>query len=423
MRHLPPICALCLAAWLEGYRSTAFGAAETNRQPGVVQILVTYQEQEVFQPWQRRQPGTRNGYGVLIAPDRILTTESLIRNHRLVEILKPESGEKLTACLELSDSQVNLALLRVKEARHFEDVGLLAIVEDMPRKARVTALQFDRTDRVQTVEGHVLEVVVAKLPNAPYQSLTFTVLTALNVEGPGVPVLYEGKLAGLIMNYSRTSRTGEMIPYPVLKRFLEDASSPPYEGFATAGFVWGRLTDPTKRRYLKLRHEGHGVQVLRCLPRSGADEQLKPGDVILAWDGELIDNLGYYSDREFGRLIFTNLIKMRRKPGDLVPVQISRNGIEFEVKVRLERYDDNNALIPENVTGEDEGFLVEGGLILRELTGQYIRAHGSDWMRTVDPRLAHLYLTKRYDTTFPGERIVLLAGILDDPINIGYETF
>ncbi|MGQ9661437.1 MAG: PDZ domain-containing protein [Kiritimatiellia bacterium] len=394
-----------------------------HRVPGLLRIVVTYQEQDPFQPWQRKQPGMRSGYGLLIGDKRILTTEALLRNQKLVELLKPESGEKFFATVEISDAQANLAVLRVTEPARLANLEAFSLCKEMPLDAHVKILQLDRSDRIQTNDGQVVEVTVAKLPNAPYHSLCFMVRTDLNVEAPGVPVLHEGKLAGLVMNYSRSSRIGEVIPYPVVQRFLDDLATPPYEGFATAGFVWGRLTDPTKRRYLKLRREGQGVLVLFCLPRSGADEHLKSEDVILAWDGEPVDNLGYYNDTRFGRLPLTHLIKMRRRPGEEVPVRISRMGAELDVGIRLRRYDDSEALIPENITGEDEAYLVEGGLILRELTGLYVKAHGANWPRSVGLRLAQLYLTQRYNSRFSGDRIVLLAGVLNDPINVGYESF
>jgi len=87
----------------------------------------------------------------------------------------------------------------------------------------------------------------------------------------------------------------------------------------------------------------------------------------------------------------------------------------------LRRFDDNSLLIPENPEGLPEAYLVEGGFIIRELTGRMLKAPGKQWTLRTDPRLAHLYLARQSDAGKPGERVVVLASVLADPINIGYQ--
>jgi hypothetical protein len=144
-------------------------------------------------------------------------------------------------------------------------------------------------------------------------------------------------------------------------------------------------------------------------------------DVILEWDGYPIDNLGFYEDPDFGRLAMPYLVRGRRKPGDVVPVRLIRDRASVVVRVPLRRLLDETALIPENVGDKPEEYLVEGGLIFRELTGRYIRAHGASWYQMLDPRLVHLYFTRRYVPEQKGDRVVLLSGVLPDPVNIGYQ--
>jgi S1-C subfamily serine protease len=213
-----------------------------------------------------------------------------------------------------------------------------------------------------------------------------------------------------------------MLPYTLISHFLKDALKPPYKGFATAGVTWTPLVDPVKRAYLGVKKNGKGILVLSCLPGTGAAETLKPNDVILEWDGNSIDNLGYYDDSDFGRLGFANLIKSKREPGDVVPLVIVRDGNETKVDVRLDRWLDNAALIPEDVIGEQAEYLVEGGLIIREVTGRYLKSHGPDWQQEMDSRLVHMYLTQRYSPSQPDEHVVILSGVLPASINIGYQN-
>ena len=61
--------------------------------------------------------------------------------------------------------------------------------------------------------------------------------------------------------------------------------------------------------------------------------------------------------------------------------------------------------------------------IIRELTGHFLRARGSQWMRSVDTRLAQLYLTRAGDPEQVGDRVLILAGVLPDRINQDYGQF
>ena len=398
-----------------------FVQAEDNATSGLVQILVTYQENDPFLPWQKGPPGVRTGYGVAVGGSRVLTTESLIRNHTLVELRKPRTGEKIPATVLIADPEVNLALLAVEDSDRMKGLVPLQVADNLDRKAKVEILQFDEISQVQRGDARVLQIAMADLPKAPYQSLTFDLLTDLNVNGEGAPAIKDGLLAGLIMNHDPVARVAAMIPCPVIRHFMRDADKAPYIGFASAGFFWTPLVDPSKRSWLKVEDSGVGILLLACVPGTGAAASLRPNDVILEWDGHRVDNLGYYEDPEFGRLAMSYLIKGRRVPGDTVPVKIVRERTEAVVRVELARLEDRDSLVPENVLGAPTEYIVEGGFVITELTGRYLRAHGADWERTVDARVVHTYLASRRSATAPGEHVVILAGVLPDPINIGYQ--
>ncbi|MCK5849412.1 MAG: hypothetical protein KAH23_00750, partial [Kiritimatiellae bacterium] len=84
---------------------------------------------------------------------------------------------------------------------------------------------------------------------------------------------------------------------------------------------------------------------------------------------------------------------------------------------------DSDALIPDNITGQQPEYLIEGGLFIRELTGKYLMAHGSRWRRAAGSNIAQIYMTRKHMPSRKGERVVVLAGVLSDPVNIGYQNF
>ena len=57
-------------------------------------MVVTHQGYNPFLPWQKTAPSVRWGYGYLVASNRVVTTESLVRNHTFVELQKSLGGEK-----------------------------------------------------------------------------------------------------------------------------------------------------------------------------------------------------------------------------------------------------------------------------------------------------------------------------------------
>ena len=339
-----------------------------------------------------------------------------------MELRKPRTGEKTEASVLIADSQVNLALLRAPPGEGVPSPGL-TVDGTFTRHPHLTILQFDETSQVQRGDAQTVQVMMAPLSGAPHVSLAASLLTDLNVNGEGAPVVVDGKLVGLMMSYSRGERVGHMVPGPVIARFMDLVRSPRYLGFSSAGFTWALLIDPVKRRYLGVTETGRGVLVLTCLPSSGASDVLKPNDVILTWDGHPVDNMGFYMDPDLGRMDISNLIKVRSRVGDAVPVSIVRDRKPMDVKVTLGYRSDSDNLIPEDIEGEPVEYLVHGGLLIRELTGRYLQAGAGDWRQNADPRLANLYLTRRMNPEKPGDRVVILSVVLPDPINVGYQEF
>ena len=399
--------------------SVGFAAAE----PGVVSVSATYQGHDEAMPWRMGRPSVRYGYAVRVGKNTFLTTESLVRNHRLIELSKARTAQKMAARVLLSDEHVNLALLSVDKIGALADLELFGPIDKLAPKAELEVLQFDGNRQLQRGMGRMLRVGMERLPDAPYRSLTMQLLTDVNVNGQGAPMLCGGKLAGLVMAYDKSTRTGAVVPFPVLQRFLEDALREPYQGIAAAGFVSAVLVDPAKRAFLGVKKPDVGFAVVMCHPQSGAAAALKPNDVIMEWDGHTVDNLGYYNDPEFGRLDFSYLIKGRRRPGDRISASVIRDKQVKPVEVLLTAFRDGHNLIPDDPTARQPDYLVTGGLVLRECTGRFLNAYGDNWRNSAPARLVHLHDTRRLRPERPGDRVVIISQILRDPINIGYEYF
>ena len=408
---------LTLATFLLAILIIPISQADTNNSSScVAEVLVTAQKFDPHFPWKKGRPESRAGYGIVMADGKLITTEDLVRNAILIEIQRPGKAAKTTAHLVEADPRINAALLTANTdgytpAEWGTPVGT---------GAKVQIVQFDEAGQQQCGDGRITSIKVSALPNAPLSILTFQALTDLKLERIGSPAFHEGKLVGLIIEYDDATQTSLVLPTAILKRFMDDASSPPYRGIAVAGMSWIPLVAPANRKYYGLSDDNQGVLVLRTIPGSGASSVLQSGDVILKWDGYAIDSQGYYTDPDFGRLLLIHQISGRRHPGDIVTLTRWRNQKSEEVQLKLDSYNDSKSLIPLNIEGEQAEYLVEGGFIFRELTADYLLSYGTQWMVRSNSRLIDLYLTRAQAPSKPGERIII-SGVLPDPINVGYQ--
>lgn len=387
----------------------------------VVEVLVTAQRTDPRLPWRREHPSARQGYGVLVSPTRVITTEELVRNAALVEIRKPGQARKLAARIHQADIRADMAALDIEALPPDALLTPVAFADELQRGDKVQIVTYDEAGQRKAGDGRITETSVEAVPDAASSLLMFRVLTDLKSDGQGAPVFHDGRLAGLAIDYDAESQSSLVIPSLILKRVLEDIDAPPYEGLPTAGLLWAPLVDPAKRRYLALKDESRGILVTRLLPGSGAAQALEPGDVIMSWDGKPIDSQGYYTDETYGRLLMTHLIAGRRRPGDIVPVSIIRGGRPMDVQITLAVHSDRNALVPRNAEELPSDYMVEGGLVLRELTVDYLKAFGGKWMVNANPRLVNMSLTRGMMPERAGQRVVILTAVLPDPINIGYQ--
>ena len=103
-----------------------------------------------------------------------------------------------------------------------------------------------------------------------------------------------------------------------------------------------------------------------------------------------------------------------------MPIEFIRQGERRQAVVTLRPENDADALIPENTIGLPPDYLVENGLVIRELSGRYLHAGGRG-SGSGNLRLSHIYLSRAGQPDQAGDRVVILTGVLPDPVNVGYQ--
>ncbi len=405
---------LALAALAAGLLAGRMAGAAPDFEGRLVEVIATVHPPDARIPWRRDAARVRQGFGVVVGTGDVLTVESLVRHQTQLELRRPPGGLRLPATLVQADPERNLALLRVGPGAALTAVELA----DPPAVSdTLTLATLESGGEFQTSAGQVVELSAAGEP----RPLVMKVLTPLNLERPGAPAFAGTRLAGLCYDYQEASQLALCLPAPALRAFLADARSASYKGAAWAGFSFEPLLDPAQRRFLGAPADPCGVVVTRLTPGSGAASVLRPGDVIAEWDGFVPDAQGYYTDPEFGRLHLAYLITGRRAPGDSVPVTVIRDRTRQTVSVPIRRRDERRAFVPKDAADQPVEYLVDGGLVLRPLTGEYLRAGGERWAPTANPRLVYYFLNQDELGRRPGDQVVLLAMVLPDRINVGYQ--
>ena len=98
-----------------------------------------------------------------------------------------------------------------------------------------------------------------------------------------------------------------------------------------------------------------------------------------------------------------------------------RDGKALSVEVTLRHKAADAYVIPPYVIGKAPSYYVLGGLVLQELSREYLKEWGGDWQKKAPERL--VYYDRYQSELFQGERkrLVILSQVLPTTDTIGYE--
>jgi PDZ domain len=236
-----------------------------------------------------------------------------------------------------------------------------------------------------------------------------------------LPIVKDNKLAAYLMRYDSRSQTVDAIASPVIEHFLSAAAQVPYKGFPRAGIGFSPTRDPQLRRYLKLQDSDGGVYINQ-VDRHGpaAKSGILEGDVLLAIDDKQVDPDGNYLHPIYGKLSITHLTTTDAYPGQKVVMTILRNGVREKIDLALFRRSVSDYVVEPYSVGKPPRYYILGGLVFQELTRQYLREWGNNWLKDAPQRLVY-YDRFQSDLFAEKRKIVFLSQILPTRDTVGYE--
>jgi len=397
--------------------------APPEQKLSIVRVNSTNQAFDFFRPWSKLAPFSRRGLGVVIDGGKILVTAELVASSNYVELEKSDGGAKSVATVEVIDYEANLATLTAIDPKFLENLRPLPTTTEVKTGDTLSVLQMESNGTPVSTKALVTSAEVGRYAIEDSGYLMFRLSCPLQFRENSftLPIVKDNKLAAFLMRYDSRSQTVDAIASPVIEHFLSEAAKVPYKGFPRAGIGYSPTRDPQLRRYLKLQDSDGGVYVNQ-VDRNGpaAKSGIQEGDVLLAIGDKQVDPDGNYLHPIYGKLSITHLTTTEAFSGQKVVMTILRNSVRQKINVELFRRSPSDYVVEPYSDGKPPRYYILGGLVFQELTRQYLREWGNNWLKEAPQRL--VYYDRFQSELFPEKRkIVFLTQILPTRDTVGYE--
>lgn len=394
----------------------------------VVRVTATIQYPDLHRPWLKKTPFTRAGLGTVIKGGRLLVTADTVAHSTYIELEKPEDGPKCSAVIESLDDECNLAVLKPTDADFLKGSVPLKFSTKVIAGSKLELLQLEQNGAPAMSPATVTTVAVMPYPADGTALLTYRTATVIPQREDSfvIPALQDGKLAGLVMRYDSKTQAADIIPFPIIERFLKESANPGYKGLARAGLLWEEVRGSTLRKWLGAGKEHSGVYVTWVEPDGPAEKAgLRKGDLLLKVSGQAIDGEGNYLDPIYGRITFNNLASLKSAPGDHMQITYFRStgegkGVTADTTLQLEGSKLSSEISPSRLTEDSVAFTFLGGLLFQELSRPYLREWGSDWRREAPQNLVFLDAFQHELPSNQGH-IVILSSIFPSSQTVGFQ--
>ena len=350
-------------------------------------------------------------------------TAELVANANYIELESPDGEQKQPARVECVDYEADLALLKPESDDFFKErAGLGLATPEVGDSLGVLQLEANGNPLLSRGQMTTAEVVRYPIDDSSFLVGRLNVPLQMRESTQSLPLFKNGKLAGVMLRYDAQSGLLDFIPAVVVEHFLKDAVKTPYEGFPRMGCSFAVTRDPQLRRYLGLNGNNGGVLITQMLKDGPAEKGgLRKGDVLLEIAGKAIDSDGNYRDDTYGRISLGHLVCTKHFEGDKVKVRLIRESKEMELEVPVARRHPEQYLSEPYIIDRAPNYYVLGGLVLQELSRQYLKEFGADWARKAPLELVNLDRTQGETDQESLKRIVLITRVLPSDVTVGYE--
>lgn len=432
MRSLAPVLLLVLTG-LAGPATAApdpaaSSAAAISLKAAVVRLNSTVQSWSASQPWEKTNPSSRRALAAIVGPAQVLSTAEMVANATYLEFESADGSRFAPAKVLAVDYEANLALLGPADAVAGAEFFAATRPAEVGEPARIgdplTIYQIDDSGMEIRTAGVLRGVDLESGLLQQQAFLTYRVKASMQsaASSYSLPVFSGDKVVGVLFGYNSKDQMCDVSAPELLRRFLQAAASPPYQGMPSLGVAVATTEDPAFRQWLKLADEQGGLYLSKVRKGSAAAAGgLVEGDVLLAVDGHVIDRRGYFQHPAYGSVSWGHLVRGEKAVGEVVSLALLREGKPLTLEITLTRELEQDKLVPGHAFGLAPAYLVKGGLIFQELTLPLLEAFGQEWAARAPLNLLEVYQEpERFQNG--NRRIVVLSGVIPTPATVGYES-
>lgn len=407
-------CLFCL--------SVSAVAEESNRdasefERSIVHLLATKAAPDPEAPWNTQNADVTGFAGVFIGDNKILAPATLAARAVYIQAQKLEDVTKIPLKVLFVDYEANLALLAPVEGT-LTGMIPIPIGDDVPINSELWMVGIENERQLQRASVKVLELALREVINGGMTLGAYVLTGQARTACRGEPLIRKGKLVGICLGiydnqpWALTSQS--------IRHFLKDQLEPgAYRGFPSLGLALSVTKSPHLKKEIKWPAGVSGVRISEIHETSAFVDELKVNDVLVAVDGHIIDNRGFFKHRLWGSIPLRHYLSTRYA-GDKVTLRIYHEGVLKEITRPLRRYNGQDLRIPGMSFEGPIAHLIVGGLIFRELGVDFLTSYGRDWARSAPSNLLYIFnYANRPQSTH--NRVLVMTHVLADPFNQGYD--
>ena len=372
-----------------------------------------------MQPWEKENVRKVKALGVSLGNGMVLTTGAVVKAATYVELSLPDQSRTVPARVIRYDEGLNLALLGVL---HESDSSIIS--ERVPLQTGEPVKQGDSAELAGLVDGLVPVKIPMHVESFDVDTIPQLQLRAArpipSQHDSGAPVIKDGKLVGLSMEYDSDSMLLTVVNAEMIQRFLSQQEG---EVIPAMGLQFASLSDPVFRRYLKLEPDSGGLYISKVLPGGSAEAVgIREGDVLMAIDDMPIDNVGRCKHPLYGTIDATAVLRGHKPVGAVLNLTVSRAGQLQHFNMQLDRKVLDYRIFGEDKTGVQPRYVMWGGLLFQPLTETFLnhirRGSGGNLPLEFQKLVNDEAALRAEGIT----EVVALTAVVPTPATLGYDS-
>lgn len=362
--------------------------AQLAIEDSVVRIVNQYNKFSWYTPWASGATGKGTGSGFVIDGKRIMTNAHVVSDSALLLVYFYNDPTPYPARVTMIGHDCDLAVLELTDASRLDHIPALQFNGLPQLRSRVVTYGYPTGGQlISSTVGVVSRIEPQTYVHASVgQFLAVQTDAAINPGNSGGPVIQDDKVVGVaFQGNSSLENMGFFIPLPIIDHFLTDIKDGTYDGFPTLGIFSANLENPAARAYAGMKENETGVRIENTMRGSGADDVLKKGDIITAFEGHPVANDATVNWNGL-RLDFGFLADFRQI-GDHVELDIIRDKEPKKVQVELKNF--NPTRNRANLYDVQPKYYIYAGLVYAPLNLEVLKTYSNNWIADAPQELVY----------------------------------